>query len=128
MSMLKRKEVDTKLLDHTEQLKKQIDVHEAIREAKTILKKQKKEQSSRSPTQKFVNSMLEYSKLDLETNQPVERAELQSLQISEGTSLHSFGTKQKQILSHLETQKKLSGVAKQRLNLMGYKFHHSLKK
>ena len=38
--MLKRKEVDKGLVEHTKKLAKQRDVHEAIQEAKAILKKQ----------------------------------------------------------------------------------------
>ena len=37
--MLKRKEVDEGLVEHTKKLAKQRDVYEAIQEAKAILKK-----------------------------------------------------------------------------------------
>ena len=37
ISLLKRKEVDADLLEHTKKLAKQHDVHEAIQEAKAIL-------------------------------------------------------------------------------------------
>ena len=78
--MLKRKEVDEGLVEHTKKLAKQRDVYEAIQEAKAILKKQQdKAKLAKSKSKLMEEHAIALSKVDIETNKFIDNAEQQTV-------------------------------------------------